>query len=85
MIDTPFARKYLTNYFLEITDTKLIKYDAPPFQNIIQIYDNKISYITLNEKFMIGIIISDKSIYETHKYLFEFMWQNTSGIEFKKK
>ena len=75
MLDTPFARKYLANYYEEITETKLIKQDAPPFQNVMQIYDNKISYITLSDKFIIGVIIADRYIYQMHKYLFEYLWQ----------
>lgn len=80
MLDTPFAREYLKNYFKDVTDTKLIKYDAPPFQNVMQIYDNKISYITLSDKFLLGVIINDKFIYQMHKYLFNYLWQITPNI-----
>jgi sugar-specific transcriptional regulator TrmB len=77
LLDTPFSRQYLKDYYKDITDIKLIKYNALPFQTVMQIYDNKISYITLTEKNMVGIIIEDKNIYQMHKYLFEYNWQNT--------
>lgn len=74
LLDTPFSRQYLTDYHKVVTDTKFIKYDAPPFQSVMQIYDNKISYITLAPEHMIGVIITDQHIYEMHKYLFEYAW-----------
>lgn len=79
ILDTPFARKYLDDYHRDITDIKLIQYRANPFQTVMQIYDNKVSYITLNPDNMIGVIIEDPHIYSTHKYLFEYMW-NTAVL-----
>jgi HTH-type transcriptional regulator, sugar sensing transcriptional regulator len=78
VLDTPFNRRFLTNYHKNITDTKLIKLDKPPFQTVMQIYDSKTSYITLAEKRMIGVIISDPHIYQMHKYLFEYLWSSVS-------
>lgn len=78
VLDTPFARNYLKNYHRKITDTKFIKYNAPPFQTIMQIYDNKISYITLDPQKMVGVLIQDPHIYQMHKYLFEFLWEDGS-------
>jgi sugar-specific transcriptional regulator TrmB len=74
ILDSPFAREYLSNYYTAVTDSKLITYDAPPFQSVMQIYDNKISYITLVPGKMMGVIIEDMFIYNMHKYLFEFLW-----------
>jgi len=75
LLDTPFARKYLQNCHKKITNIKLITYDAPPFQTIMQIYDNKISYITLTDKAMLSVIIEDPNIYKMHKYIFEYLWR----------
>lgn len=80
MIDTPFARKYLENYHREVTTTKLIKFKAKPFESIMQIYDGKVSYITLSSERLIGVIIEDKSIYEMHKDLFEYLWGVTPDL-----
>jgi HTH-type transcriptional regulator, sugar sensing transcriptional regulator len=75
IIDTPAARKYLANYDTQVTDSKLITAAATPAKTIMQIYDNKISYITLTDENMIGLIVSDKNIYQMHKSLFEFSWK----------
>lgn len=74
VLDTEFNRSYLKNYYKNITDTKFIKITQAPFQTIMQIYDNKISYLTLENNKMIGVIIDDPYIYRMHKDLFEFMW-----------
>jgi len=42
---------------------------------VIPTLENKISYITLKENSMIGIIIEDPFIYKMHKTLFEYLWQ----------
>jgi hypothetical protein len=81
-LDTPFTRKFLKDYYPGITETKLIDTkDAPDFQTVMQIYDGKISYLTLSEKKKMGVIIEDRHIYNMHKYLFEYLWKITP--EFK--
>ncbi len=81
VIDTPFVHKFLKNYFSEITETHLISEKLFPFGSIMQIYDNKISYISLSDENLIGIIIEDQNIATMHRSLFELTWQNTK--EFK--
>ncbi len=39
-------------------------------------YDNKVSYITLEENNIIWVIIENKEIYNFHKNIFQFMWDN---------
>lgn len=81
VIDSDEARKFLKSYDKEVTNTKLISTTSnfSPFQTIVQIYDNKISYITLSDEYLMGIIITDKFIADTHKYLFESLWCFSSG------
>ena len=79
VLDSPFAREYLKNYHPNVTETKLIKYAANPFQAIMQIYDGKVSYITLGEK-IIGVVIDNDQIYKMHKYIFEYTWENAVPI-----
>jgi len=81
VVDSPAARKFLASYTWQVTTTKLIPRTAAlgVFQTIIQIYDNKVSYMTMSEHHLIGIIITDQFIANTHKFLFESMWQVASG------
>lgn len=81
VIDSPEARKFLKSYDGQVTHTKLISSttDVFPFQTIVQIYDNKVTYITLTDEYLMGIIITDQFIANTHKYLFESLWKLSSG------
>ncbi|OGG87922.1 hypothetical protein A2592_01520 [Candidatus Kaiserbacteria bacterium RIFOXYD1_FULL_42_15] len=83
VIDSPAARKFLASYDGEVTHTKLISGTEAtvPFQTVMQIYDNKVSYITLTDEYLVGIIITDHFIANTHKYLFESLWKFSSGDE----
>jgi sugar-specific transcriptional regulator TrmB len=77
VLDTPFNRKHLSEYHTRVTDTKFIKLNRAPFHTVMQIYDKKISYLTLREENMIGAIIEDPHIYAMHKSLFEYLWTIT--------
>jgi len=74
MLDTPKAREIIKNYHTDTTDTKFLKFNIPEFETVMQIYENKISYITLKENSMIGVIIEDPSVYKMHKAVFEYLW-----------
>lgn len=82
IIDTPVARKYLQNYATSVTDSKLVPIQTQPTQTIMQIYDNKISYITLGDQVITGTIIADVNIYTMHKQLFEYTWEKLPPLRF---
>lgn len=77
MLDTIKARETIKTYLTDITETKFIKFGVLEFETVMQIYENKISYITLKENSMIGIIIEDPMIYKMHKAVFEHLWNIT--------
>jgi sugar-specific transcriptional regulator TrmB len=81
VIDSKASRKFLQSYDHDVTTVKLIKETSkkPNFQTIMQVYDQKVSYITLTDQYLIGVIITDQYIAETHKYLFESLWDLSSG------
>ncbi len=58
-----------------LLEVKLIPPDIQPFQTSIQIYNDTISFSTLNDKKMIGVIIEDKQIVLAHRSLFEYIWK----------
>ena len=78
--DTPEARAILSSYHTEITKSKVIKLDVQPLESVMQIYDNKVSYITLAKGQMIGVIIEDQRIYEMQKAIFNFTWGKADNI-----
>lgn len=74
-IDTPYIRELAKNDVPEITERRLIDANEK-FAVVTQIYDNKVSYITLDPDRAIGVIIEDKAIYEMQKMVFEKIWEN---------
>ncbi len=80
IFDSPEARKLLANYNPDITENKFIPFKVPASHTIMQIYDNKVSYITLGDTQMIGVIIEDAHIASLHKYLFEYQWSTTPDL-----
>ncbi|MFH1286629.1 MAG: helix-turn-helix domain-containing protein [Candidatus Magasanikbacteria bacterium] len=72
--DTPFARDYLKTYHVDTTDIRFIGGEAHPFKNVMQIYDGKVSYLTLTKEKMVGVIIQDQEVYDMHRSLFEYIW-----------
>jgi len=56
--------------------------DAPfkiikkPLKTATWIYDGKIVMVSLEQAEPIGIMIDEKNFYETHKALFELLWEN---------
>lgn len=82
MLDNNFARQYMKNYYNEVTEVRYIDHKLFSFSPIMEIYDNTISYVTLEEKNKIGVLVKNREIYQMHKSLFEFAWNNSK--EFSK-
>lgn len=76
ILDSPFSRDYLKQYHKETTDIRFIKEDEYPFKSVMQIYDNKISYINFAPDVKIGVIIHDPEIYKMNCAIFEHAWRN---------
>ncbi len=81
VLDTPRAREILSGYHDQITDTKFIASSDIPFHTVMQIYDNKVSYITLSEKEIIGVIIESETITSMHRTIFNFVWLKADNNE----
>lgn len=75
LVDSPYTQERLAQYAKRNIDVRFVK-DAHSFATIMEIYDNRVAYITLLPDTMLGIIIHDPSIYAMHKILFESMWHH---------
>lgn len=74
--DTFYAREYLKDYDKTVTEIRFIDGKKFPLFLEMEIYDNKISFMTFSEKKLIGVIIENEEIYKTQKSIFEMVWQN---------
>jgi len=77
LLDNPKVREMVKIYHTDVTENKFIRYNVPEMETIMQIYENKISYITLKENSMIGVIIEDPFIYKMQKAIFDHFWEIT--------
>jgi len=81
VVDSPFSRNYLKNYFSDITENRFISHEIFPFNSVMQIYDNKVAYISLSKKTKIALLIEDKNIYKMHRSLYELTWKHAKTID----
>jgi sugar-specific transcriptional regulator TrmB len=77
-VDCSSIRNRVKEFDPNFTEVRLIK--TKTFATVMQIYDNKVSYITLNPERIIGVIIEGKEIFEMHKALFEESWVKAEKI-----
>lgn len=80
--DSEYIRKRVKSFDPEISKVKIIPSGEYNFSVVMQIYDNKVSYITLGEdrEKIVGIIIEDQFISRMHKSLFEYAWSQAKDV-----
>ncbi len=81
VVDTPISVAVAQQEKSPYTEFRLIKNeDAPPFNAVMKIYDNKILYATFANNFLTATIINDPAIHKMHKYLFEVLWDKSRSV-----
>lgn len=62
------------------TETRIMT-GSSSFPTAIQIYDNKISFLTLSKEKMVGVIIEDKDISQMMRNIFNSIWEKSNPID----
>ncbi|MBN1494227.1 hypothetical protein JW911_00640 [Candidatus Peregrinibacteria bacterium] len=80
--DTPIARQYLLNEYPGLKEKKdplmeirWIPKGVRVFKNEINVYDDKVSIVSLAKNELIGIVIESHEIAQTHRSIFELAWK----------
>lgn len=76
--DTLSARQYMKNYNAEFTDFRFVPHEKFKFSLEMNIYDDKILYVTFREPF-ISILIQDQAIADTQRAIFELGWRSAGS------
>ncbi|EKD67599.1 MAG: transcriptional regulator, TrmB [uncultured bacterium] len=79
--DTDMTRERYRNYNPNI-EVRLMPAHIKPFHTSVQIYNNSISFSTIQEEKMIGILIEDANIAQLHKSVFEFVWESLPPLTY---
>ncbi|MBI2356061.1 MAG: hypothetical protein HYV13_02560 [Candidatus Doudnabacteria bacterium] len=78
-MDSEYIRNRAKNYNKSTTDIRVIQ--APvPFSTVMQIYDDKVSYIVIDKEKLISVLIQNLFISKMHKQLFEVMWLSAKPL-----
>lgn len=78
-VDSPYIRNLAQGDDPNITQRRVLP-TLPALATAIQIYDHKISYLTLSPDRSIAVIIEDRDLAETQRNLFEILWSQATPI-----
>ena len=67
-----FMKGYQAN---ELTDVLFVDSESYPFSTEVNIYSDKISFVTFSKKTHIGVIVENKEVFETLTSIFDFCWE----------
>ena len=77
-VDSLESRRYALEHPSPLTEVRFLPKALDSFRTVMQIYDHKVSYVTLKPETMIGVIIEDELIAEMHRDLFALAWQGAA-------
>jgi hypothetical protein len=79
MADSPFVRQHVQNLISTFTQIRLVPIQTN-FSTIMYIYDNKISYISMEKNIIASMIIEHPAIYKMNKALFKALWETAKTV-----
>ncbi len=82
--DTPVAKAYIASYDMAVTRIKFVPHETFKFSLEMNIYDNKVFYVTFREPY-IAVIIEDQAVADTQRAIFELSWMAADYAYGKKK
>ncbi len=79
--DHPTAQSFLKEYLAnplsdQLTEVYFADHKLYPFKTEINIYENKVSFVTFGEKNHIGVIIENKEIFDSMSSIFNIIWDS---------
>lgn len=70
------ALEFMAGYQVnELTDILFVNNELYPFSTEVNIYSDKISFVTFSPKIHIGVIVENKEVFETLTSIFDFCWK----------
>lgn len=78
MVDSSFVRQHAKTFNPDNTQVRVIPAPAN-FSTIMYVYDNTVSYISMEKGQIVSMIIEHPAIYRMHKTLFQALWQTAKA------
>ncbi|MFA5945581.1 MAG: helix-turn-helix domain-containing protein [Patescibacteria group bacterium] len=76
--DNEAAKAYMRSMGGESTDIALVPGFVSGFRTAMELYDNKVAFLTLTPEKIISVIIEDANIANLQRAQFEFIWKSVS-------
>lgn len=76
--ESPTLHETAKNANKELTQVRALPKEFGPFPTVMQIYDDYISYQTIENDVLVGIIIQDRRISTLSRQLFMFNWERAT-------
>lgn len=77
--DSDYIRERAKGFNPEFSKVRVIP-KGIKFATVMQMYNNRISYLTIDGEKTIGVIIDDVHIAQMHKAIFEYLWESAEPI-----
>lgn len=74
ILDTPFAKKYLTGYDRTVTDFKLFPLNGEGFHGELNIYNGRMSYVTYRANMLVGFVVEEPDLCRLQQTVFDLTW-----------
>lgn len=80
VLDTSENRAFMQKQGGDLSDFRYLPKTIQAFQTGMQIYDGKISYLTLRKQNISAVIITDRDIYDFQKQMFDMLWNQAAHV-----
>ncbi len=77
--DTPEAHAFFANQNTPFTYITYLKDYPSNFKTAMEVYGNKVTYLTLSDEKQISVMIEDVNIAKMHRAQFHYLWKAAGG------
>lgn len=80
VFDNDTGRSVVAKANTEFSEYRFIKPSDHPLEAYLEIYDNKLTYLTISKSNKLAVEINDKRLYYLHRHLFEIQWEQAKAL-----
>ena len=77
--DSQKSREFFKKQDTPFTFVAFVKDFPSDFQTAMELYDHRVTYMTLTSDHQISVIVNDPQIADMHRKQFEYLWKSADG------